>query len=1039
MDESPEAINAEPDGGNSELLDESISFDFDEDFRDIHGTNTEQTSTDMSHLSPNDDFDNIDILADFGFDGTEETEEDSILDVEYIELTTKLQSLGYDTQDLSIETMRSLNGRIPESLEEENEAISSFAKVQGLSVISTIKSIRDSSATLLSTNSKSATKIAKMTNGSVNVLGSDLHNIVNKFVQAYVIDNENPSVDGCWSDFMNARSPIDNRVTANGEAIYAAIGTLLPMYKKLQQHTISVEERVQIDRSNIAQYLLRDEAAGVNSVLNGNKDKRYVRQIFSVNDKYYTKCPVCGEHIEIAQPMLNILEYVSENGQRVNNSNINTKITYFMNGIVCTNEQCNTVLVLTPDEYNIIYKQKLDSCGSGINNFMESAATKSKGAAILRVGVSAAEVGNTLPYIFVENDTADVIHEDVEMKPAIFCDADMQDAIRKFYFKLHGMTPITLNGSASATNNANDAVTDDCTERRTALEYREDVTIHNTMKKACMASNWSIHDTAVFVTQYLSKDYHVEHNQALFSLVMMIKNNPVLKHYLSLHDIWDLQIVIRFLENSANLKLANVESNAQLLDAIKAVTQFIDGNTEVLDKDSASDLLKHLSNNLPQLRDKCTAMITARNQALDCMYEFHEGFSYTPVVKFNSIQYSELCNFMGDSKAVIVFNEIADEMIVRAYADKYFKVWEPVVAKFNATGYSTLNKRLVESANVQKISASVNRILDKFGAVHTQSEMQNVYSWSKEDAVLLQHLRKSVVSGNFYRFCINICKFNSDVFVPCVPSSILSCMCAVTLKGVAEDLVAGYSEAEFYLKEDFSLEEIHSCAAVRRLQFGRFIPCRLENESINDYCTRIMNWNGVIAPEIPVRDNLKRFLEMTDDVQFWVCLGCSSLPYDANFNNYNISIFTSAFLLDAVYRNDTKENVSDWIAKHLGVSKMHQNIIKSVPLSVICFDRPDLVYALTHGIYSIDSANSIYQFGSDIDNLQVKSITSNEDVIERSSLQSILPRILGIVLEQRGEESEDVSSEALNEIRSNLGLQDDEFLKLTADRQRWGK
>lgn len=842
--------------------------------------------------------------------------EDNEDEIRIRELKEKLQEDGYAvSDDLEFTELEALHMRLYKDEEQEQKSLKAFASGQKQQLEGLLNEVRAKQATLLPSGVDYLTLQEESTFSVDSVLGRDLCVAVSRCVNNALREDPDITDEEVYDAFVETHDNFRSQVTLHSDLLRRYICTYIPIVRENIERNCNVIRSSERTRGRLAHYLNRTEIKNTAALTNA-ESYSVIRQIYEFDDGHFeTKCPKCGEIIRLDMPIFRIIAFASE-------SRPQKKL--FIGHIGC---KCGNALLFKSEEYGQMLRQYQAECFTGIDAYMNEAKTVSQGAVELITSIPISVVKEYLPFLFVHasDDTTEkrtVIETDEQNEVVIVDDKEFEQAVKQFYFKLHGLgAPRISNSDVKSIENATSNITD--SSHQSAL--------HST------SVYWTYHDTAVYVMQCLSKEYYTEHKRALFSLLASINGNPHLSAIVSVQPIWDLQDAITFLsqfKNRKNVRVLQLEEINQLKFYIVSVAK-----QKLLSDDK---LLEQAASCIDVLKEQLNKCIVERDRMLDDMERNADALAFTKILRINSCRAEDLQQYLGDAKAVRIFNEIADRMLIKTYAGEFFEYWR----SFNIVRSNTLDNIFVVRSNAASVKKSLEELHKKlFYKPESLNKFRNIYDRDAVYESSMSKLHRDYLNVDYYNFCKDLDSIDTEnvrdgaVFDTLVRMSQLGDVAAVARK----------TKAEVYLT-DFTPAEIASCPACNDLVFGRYIPIRQDGESIDNYCKRFEQESSN-ADFLKVRDTLDMFECFHDYVlQLSVC----SIITDAEFKSRGKSIFMDALLCECC----GDSNCEGFLTSMIGVSQMQQNIIKSITPDYVSFEHTGVVYKILHGIY-MSSAHTV--------------------------------------------------------------------------------
>lgn len=904
------------------------------------------------------------------------------------EMKEKLTAAGYKINDeYDIDTMQYLERRILKHSDEET-VLYEFARQQMLKLQEEDETaLCMGNTTLFTTEVEDVAAMNQTIMSADSTLGKERSDVVRKWVMEGVLldtqqTDEELFIGLMQSEYANKYSWYDVEAS-----VRRYIALLRPLYTEVRKQEDDRIYRRNKSRANLAHNLVQVERDNLTGIL--EKERHVlIRQVIDTGDgEFWTICPVCGKRTKLVGPAIRIMAYPTERGVR-------KKI--FSGFMGCETSGCDTALMFSPNEYVAMGKDYLKLCAKSIDAFVDSTKRICPSASVLHTALPVSAVKDSIDSIVIyESLIAPVINENEDGRVTIFVnDNEMLKAAERFYFKLQGarkITGSTKDESGVMAQENETGVQDGGEGYRTA--------------SAGQAGAWTYHDVAVLTAQCLSKDYYLERNKALFSLILFVKSNPLLESTIMRGDAWNLETLIIFLrryvarENPRSLSEAEVVSIRSTLARAGIATE-----------DEPEKLLKVAVNEIAELEHRLAEKETEYEARLHDLMRFEDELAYTKITRVNSCNVSDLEQLLATEESTRFFYRVADRMIINSYAGDFCNYWT-ALGIMRARRVQNICSERTDMNSVEKSLQDLEN--EGWYTQKTYQKMIPIFKRNSELIEKLQRLQKCYLEADYYNFCKVV--YTLDPFEFPLGQQ------GDELKKLLYDfydearVVAGKSKAQVYLAEDFSDAEILGCSKCDEIVFGRYVLKRQAGESINDYCERYFSWDGSVN-ENNVHDNFEKFRPLN---KYGVVLSVCANLYNAEFESFGKSIFMSALLCDPCYEKDPS-----WkLKKNLGVSLMQQNIIKTVEVSQVKIRNPGGFYRMVNGIYLTSAEEGIDKLRDVYESMTIRTSASADDIEKALDFCACVKEMyeeLEMKTDEDGELLQD-SLEALDEIAGYAG------------------
>lgn len=901
------------------------------------------------------------------------------------ELKEELENKGYTIDgSMDYSVLMYYRDRLYENDTVENDILHEFVQQQRQFLDGVRDSVCESHATYISRGKEnSAIENINLTSADIT-LGSELSNKVSEWVLDAVSTNVNVTDNEIINSFIQSGVVSRSELSFKDGAIRRYVASIRPMYVEMHTRYTNGYLKETENREQLANYLLKAEFEN-STALAEAKSYSLIRQVFeSADGSCETVCNKCRQRTKIDSPVFRMLAYAHESG---------TKRVCFCGLIKC--EHCGTALLFHPNEYQRMFSSYVSECNKSVDAFISEAKKECAGASVLHANIPVNVIRHLVEDLFVQSGSSNLgIKKCADTSDSIttlVSDDEMLDATKKFYFKLRGLGYCRLGqytvSDMSLTDYAN-----------------------------ARSTEWTHHDVAVFVMQCLSREYYLEKNKALFSLIFALKSNPYFERTISMSRIWTLENYEVFLKNFRDRKNPRTLTSEESIELRSILSEFNDKLPE-----GSDELLLLAQTSVGKIHDVILEKRKIRDRVLASMEKCIEELAYTKMFKVNSCKLADLQQFLVDDVSIHLFNEIADRMLIKTYAAEFYEHWLAV----GVVKSKNMNDLFDSQSNMGSVKARLAALCTEKLLFSTASleKMKPIYTRNSSFEEAIRKLHRDFINSDFYEFCNDIKTISvGDVMGLPVGSRLLHLLQDFV---PTASMVTRQSKAEIYLSRDFSIEEINGCDLCSELIFRRYVPKRIPLESIRDYCNRYNSWyNNPGNMSIELYDNFDLFTPVLD---YGVELSICSAQQDAEFASFGKTLFMSTVLCDLCYQPNVRERVQNI----LGASLMQQNIIKTVTKNLISFRSAALDYKFSHAIYLSSFQKNAEEIMNAYDNCDLRV---SMDYTEMENVFDLKTRLAHIItgLENRfdmdGEaitDSEDVEQEIL----SYLGFNQETFSK----------
>ena len=367
---------------------------------------------------------------------------------------------------------------------------------------------------------------------------------------------------------------------------------------------------------------------------------------------------------------------------------------------------------------------------------------------------------------------------------------------------------------------------------------------------------------ATFIASCLSLDYVHLKNQALFSLIYQITDNPFLNFYLNrngfINAVINANNYVKRLEKVtaatiSNMTVVNFNSICDIANKHNLCLDITDNRS--LDEDAKNKAYTAIKERLPELKQTLTTLEEENeinfNTMIDILEKSEKALIFTKIIHCSSIKTIDFECILCNPKLNRILDRIADRMICTNYADKFYEQFIHL-SFFNPSDYiSSLDK--FEMANKLRIlygATSAKRTVS-FGPLMREekasfADFMECFSYMSDISILPANeynpLERYVKDFNVYKIVRAIKNIDRDIkyfgedFQELLEES-LDTLCSKLDMSIPERYsntlefalsIAGFQSEELV---DFRLDD-------HKLKFTRFILKREDGEEIADYITR---------------------------------------------------------------------------------------------------------------------------------------------------------------------------------------------------------
>lgn len=834
--------------------------------------------------------------------------DDNLLDGEeelIVNLTNTLEEGGYhDLDELSYDQLLYLKSRM-DDMNNPSE-INNIVYNAISSIKSAITTLATSKATLNSTDyDKDKSVIDKLKSGQVPSEISDTNlNVIFTIINNLYNDMDDPdelTVDVVY-DYLSANTDINlAEIEDNQEIVFNYLESVVNQIVTMRKHNLKKNKDEKTSRKVLADYLLRDELDLVNKFWKTYRDEdnikiNFIKQIYNINNEFYFKCPNCGEMVKIGKIIATYIAFPTEKSRYTD---------MFIKIFHCN---CGWGSIFADKDYKLLKKSLEGGIAPSINQFVDKLSTFSKGASNLRVKVPSSIIPDVFEALIVgsgEKSDSNINKEPIAKYTNMdlkIGDDEFKMAVRQFYSRLQGMynkRDILNKSTTTVSIGVHDAAMNYKSPLR--MVANKDYTYNNRAEK----NRLSYSEIAYYICNMLSKDYVATKNSAMFSLLFSLSENRNISEYINCSAAWDLKATIALLDGNINIKPEAVP--IEIMSELVAIDCFYSSDIAVVDRkidltnrEFKKSVFESLKTKVPILKERVHELERTRSIIIQNLSRCKEALSYTNIYNMSQYKTIDFDCIVNDEEMFALVDEISDRMIINYYAEDFYNVW----VSMHIVNTSNLNNILTNFTDNRAVRESLGRLLQKmFKSYNINIDLDTIdryfymtYQLSQNKLKELKDLSVAFNKGNYYRFCkvlaempINANTLLSHDFTTYFNSFVGE------MKRTAINFIERYPTEQDYYLSQFTQDEIAMIDfETNPIKFSRYLPKRLEGESIINYINRYK--------ELSKESSLNRYNSLdygkgfTDLYEWYPLIYSCSLLYNIEYHSFAVGTFMCQLL-----------------------------------------------------------------------------------------------------------------------------------------------
>lgn len=454
---------------------------------------------------------------------------------------------------------------------------------------------------------------------------------------------------------------------------------------------------------------------------------------------------------------------------------------------------------------------------------------------------------------------------------------------------------------------------------------------------------------AASVAQIAGVDYNLTKGKAFVSLINYFCGSDILRNAATTDKMFSLMAAYNLATSfaTADEKCDLNKLETEVLDNLKIIACSIDKNYSVgEDKNELRVFFRKHSDTLEQM---IAETVEDNLEFVQLLSVSKYALSMLPIIDYTQTSVYSIVQLISNETIFNLINEICDRMIINHYSEQFFDYW----CRLSFQHVATLQSRLKASADTESIEKAMNLlfkdVLAPEGVYNSECFFPNATVESMDAWDTLRRLTDFANTGNYYKFCKEALKLQKVQYG--FSKKFDLAMEEFYAKNYATfENVATVSEAMFFLSDMFTTEEIEAGADdVAYLVFGRYIPYRLNGESLHDYAIRFKD-----SADVNCKDNMELFRNIKDLplVYFGAAITHTS------FENFRVASFMSG-LVDSVINSNNVKSLA-----LLGISELNYSItVKNLNYWKFAnFDNNNMdVMSLISGYYFTDANDAVFE------------------------------------------------------------------------------
>lgn len=706
------------------------------------------------------------------------------------------------------------------------------------------------------------------------------------------------------------------------EYLQVAIPTIIAAVK-LEN---SYEKNSEMQREKVTSYLLHDEAEAILAI--SDSSYSFIKQIFQNGTDYLYYCAACDTQVKLSNDIFSFILYASE--QRDYKNALSPKL------IKCP--KCGHAHLLPIVWYIDIMDNLVKVYKKGAEELFKFLNKSSTGTSLTKVIPSTFNIFESIePIINIDADIVnpETITENQEVEKYEYNDFEYKEAITNFYNKLLLFKQPT-NTKLENENEDNDN-----------LEFDDFSNIELSSDLDVTTDRLTIREMAICLTSELSLDYHVVKNKALYSLIMALEEFDFFKDALNREAYWELlnkRIILK-----AAVKIT--ENDKELINIISSLCNF---------KFSDNSMLKELKDEavkaLAEVDDKIDKFEAEYHFIIDDVKSNMDLFAHIKILNVNQINLPLLIKYVNSSEFAKIIDELTDKMIINNYAENY----ADILLNSSALNNNNLRKQLLIGTDSFVGTQIASYAEKKLGIILNNNVISRLSVVSANHLHPIKEAAEALKHYDYYRFIVNLSAMNDDCYTLISPNADIALKEAIELANTKYDKIKGVSYLKFYLQDfseaDFDNLDIETRNKLLNINFERFIPKKLDSETLKDYTERYENLeaSGLIST-VECYD-FKDFFNDFKNYFSVIMNGANVLLLDST--NFTLANFTRCWLMLCcdVFSRQTSLDL-------LGYNEAYFNRLNSLiqyHFNAETFTFADSLYKVLNGYY-VSSCESFLQ------------------------------------------------------------------------------
>lgn len=419
------------------------------------------------------------------------------------------------------------------------------------------------------------------------------------------------------------------------------------------------------------------------TILNQTSKLYFIRQVIVRGDKFYLKCPNCGEEINFTGPLMRCItvQKKDEHGvflvslpeivkctcgaghilTRVDITKFELYLTSREQGALrALNDNAGILSPIYPiSQFSI--SQKLNDIDQEIN----ARYGRQKGS---NTNIFLFEKDTTGQQLDADDTASETEVQNEEDNFTVITNSEFMKAVKAFRERLRMMD------SPSDDEDEDDSELDD--DPALMLEMQS----YRKIKLLDEDARLSFKLMSALISVTISEDYQTIKNQALYSLISIFQENPLFLEVMDGNNLWNCKMLQFSIGRLLKKSEYNIEDRENALVCYNSLFEHKLKSVKDMTDEKIAEVVAYL----PKLEEKYKTLQRNKDMLTDAIRKSKDTLAFTKIIKVTSVSLAALESIITSDELAVLFDEITDRMIITNFSDKFYDVFL-MMSKTHAT------------------------------------------------------------------------------------------------------------------------------------------------------------------------------------------------------------------------------------------------------------------------------------------------------------------------------------------------------------------